>query len=340
MITDAIAELIEARVVTGARKSVDCGRGHRFPHGHEECLLTHSAADPAITLRDTRYTHDPVVPASQHQLVAINSATEVDLTGQANTETAAGRYIGAVGGAVRLRAGRRPVWRRPDHCPPGHSPDLRGQHSQPHRGKPQRAGDVSRADTGLIVTEYGIADLRGLTLAQRREQMIAIAHPDHRQVLSPRRRVPRRKAGPTHDHAPGCDRRAASYPLQPMAGACVSYPLRSWTVIKAGNWRRPRSSQTSSTTCHSLSPTPAAETPRIRGAGTALQAWPVTVPGFQIDRRLARRILQAIITAAMMVQTGAADVVLAGGVESMSNVEHYMDLDSALGRPVREPVPL
>jgi acetyl-CoA C-acetyltransferase len=64
------------------------------------------------------------------------------------------------------------------------------------------------------------------------------------------------------------------------------------------------------------------ETPCI-GRWAALQAGlPVSVPGFQIDRRCGGG-LQAVITAAMMVQTGAADVVLAGGVESMSNVEHY-----------------
>jgi acetyl-CoA C-acetyltransferase len=64
------------------------------------------------------------------------------------------------------------------------------------------------------------------------------------------------------------------------------------------------------------------ETPCI-GRWAALQAGlPVSVPGFQLDRRCGGG-LQAIVTAAMMVQTGAADVVLAGGVESMSNVEHY-----------------
>ncbi len=64
------------------------------------------------------------------------------------------------------------------------------------------------------------------------------------------------------------------------------------------------------------------ETPCL-GRWAALQAGlPVGVPGFQIDRRCAGG-LQAVITAAMMVQTGAADVVLAGGAESMSNAEHY-----------------
>src|SRR5580658_741388 len=64
------------------------------------------------------------------------------------------------------------------------------------------------------------------------------------------------------------------------------------------------------------------ETPCV-GRWAALQAGlPVQVPGFQLDRRCGGG-LQAIVTAAMMVQTGAADVVVAGGVESMSNVEHY-----------------
>src|SRR5215469_12616763 len=64
------------------------------------------------------------------------------------------------------------------------------------------------------------------------------------------------------------------------------------------------------------------ETPCI-GRWAALQAGlPVSVPGIQLDRRCGGG-LQAVVTAAMMVQTGAADVVLAGGVESMSRVEHY-----------------
>ena len=75
------------------------------------------------------------------------------------------------------------------------------------------------------------------------------------------------------------------------------------------------------------------ETPCI-GRWAALHAGlPISVPGLQIDRRCGGG-LQAVITAAMMVATGAADVVLAGGVESMSNIEHYTT-SVALGRPVR-----
>ena len=190
MITDAIAELIEAGVVTGARKSTDRGQvvtGFLMGTGR---LIRLAAADNTITLRDTRYTHDPAVLAAQAKLVAINSALEVDLTGQANTEVAAGRYVGAVGGAVDFARGAA---RSPGGVPiialPATVGGARGsgaRYTGPSRIVARLSGPatVGRADTGIIVTEYGIADLRGLTLAQRRERMLAIAHPEHRQALA------------------------------------------------------------------------------------------------------------------------------------------------------------
>jgi acyl-CoA hydrolase len=184
MITDAIAELIEAGVVTGARKSADRGLVVTgFLMGTQK-LIRLAAADPAITLRDTRYTHDPAVLAAHAQLVAINSATEVDLTGQANTETAGGQYVGAVGGAVDFARGAA---RSPGGVPIIALPSTAGAAS--HKGVSRIVARLSgpttlaRADTGIVVTEYGIADLRGLTLAQRRERMLMIAHPDHRHEL-------------------------------------------------------------------------------------------------------------------------------------------------------------
>jgi acyl-CoA hydrolase len=185
MITDAVAELIEAGVVTGARKNVDRGLVVAGFLMGSAPLLRLAATDRAIALRDTRYTHDLTVLAAQRQLVAINSATEVDLTGQANTETAAGRYVGAVGGSLdfargaALSPGGIPVLALPSTAV---SPD--GQRVS--RIVTRLGGPVtlSRADAGVIVTEYGVADLRGLTLAQRRERMLAIAHPDHRQALA------------------------------------------------------------------------------------------------------------------------------------------------------------
>ena len=180
LITDAVAELIEAGVVTGACKSVDRGLVVTgFLIGTQR-LVKLAAASSAITLRDTRYTHDPAVLATQTKLTAINSATEVDLTGQVNAETAGGQYVGAVGGAADFA---RAAARSPGGVPIIALPSTAGAAS---RIVAQLSGPVTlaRADTGVIVTEYGVADLRGLTLAQRRERMIAIAHPDHRNALA------------------------------------------------------------------------------------------------------------------------------------------------------------
>jgi acyl-CoA hydrolase len=193
MITDGIAGLIEAGVVTGARKSLDRGLVVTGFLMGTRTLIARAAVDKSIQLRDTRYTHDHAVLAAQHALVAINSAVEVDLTGQANIEVAAGRYVGGIGGAADfLRGAARsaggvpvialPSTTGPSTTGPATGPATAGGAS---RVVARLSGPVglARADAGVIVTEYGVADLRGLSLARRREAMIAIAHPGHRADL-------------------------------------------------------------------------------------------------------------------------------------------------------------
>jgi len=179
MITDGIAELIEAGVVTGARKSTDRGLVVTGLLLGTKTLIARAAVDKSIRLRDTRYTHDHAVLAAQHALVAVNSAVEVDLTGQANVEVAAGRYVGGIGGAADFLRG---ATRSEGGLPVLALPSTAGAASRIVARLSGPAG-LSRADAGLIVTEYGVADLRGLSLARRRERMIAIAHPDHREAL-------------------------------------------------------------------------------------------------------------------------------------------------------------
>jgi acyl-CoA hydrolase len=179
VITDAVADLIEAGVVTGARKSVDPGTVITGFLMGSRALVELAARDRSIQLRDTRYTHDPAVLAAQRQLVAINSATEVDLTGQVNSETAASRYVGAVGGATDFLRGAA---RSEGGVPVIALPSTAGSASR-IVARLSGPASQSRADAGVIVTEYGIADLRGLTLSQRQERMLAIAHPEHRAAL-------------------------------------------------------------------------------------------------------------------------------------------------------------
>lgn len=176
---DAVMGLMEAGVVNNARKGRDPGasiagvlmgsiRLHRFAHHN-----------PALQMRGTEYTHHPEVLASLSRFVAINSAVEVDLTGQVNAEIAAGSYVGAVGGAVDFLRGAQ---RSRGGVPVVALPSTAGAHS---RIVATLSGPVStpRCDAGVFVTEYGVADLRGLPLAARMRRMLDIAHPSHRARL-------------------------------------------------------------------------------------------------------------------------------------------------------------
>jgi acyl-CoA hydrolase len=195
-IGDGVVALTDAGVITNARKTIDhrvsvagvlmgSGKLHRFAH-----------RNPGLQLRATHYTHDAAVLASIERFVAINSAIEVDLTGQINAEVAGGVYVGAVGGAPDfLRAAHRSAGGLPIVA----LPSTAGQHS---RVVAKLSGPVttSRGDAGLIVTEYGVADLRGLPLSARIERMLGIAHPEHREQLAREARATSRRgaaASPT-----------------------------------------------------------------------------------------------------------------------------------------------
>lgn len=179
VLNDTAAELMETGVITNARKNLDRGRSVAgFLMGTRR-LFRFVDGNPAVELRETGYTHDPDVLAAHDRFVAINSALEVDLTGQVNAEAAGGDYVGAVGGAVDFLRGAA---RSRGGVPIVALPSTAGQAS---RIVAELAGPVStaRSDAGFVVTEFGVADLRGQSLRVRRERLLAIAHPDHRSAL-------------------------------------------------------------------------------------------------------------------------------------------------------------
>jgi acyl-CoA hydrolase len=179
LLNDAAADLMAAGVITNEHKSIDRGRAVTgFLMGSRR-LFDHVDRNPGVELRDTGHTHDPAVLAGQERLVAINSAIEVDLSGQINAEVARGDYVGAVGGAVDFLRGAA---RSPGGLPIVALPSTAGEHS---RIVANLSGPVStaRSDAGIVVSEFGVADLRGAPLSVRRERMLAIAHPDHRDSL-------------------------------------------------------------------------------------------------------------------------------------------------------------
>ncbi|MGV3572549.1 MAG: acetyl-CoA hydrolase/transferase family protein [Ramlibacter sp.] len=178
---DAAASLVRAGVITNAHKTIDAGvcvAGVLMGTRELNALVDRN---PALQLREVRYIHALRTLAAIDNLVTINSAIEVDLTGQVNTEVADGVYVGAVGGAVDFIRGAgaakngRPIVALPSRTAGKGIPRIVARLGGP-------AG-AARSDAAIIVTEQGIADLRGLTLRQRVERMVAVAHPQDRDAL-------------------------------------------------------------------------------------------------------------------------------------------------------------
>jgi acyl-CoA hydrolase len=149
-IGDGVADLMQC----GAVRETDCAMliGSRK-------LFDFARENPRIRLRSSEYTHGAEVLGGLEQFVAINSAIEVDLRGQVNSEVANGSYIGAIGGA----------------------PDFIGAASTSlvlvpaARLVASLSGPVSTSDAGVVVTEFGAADLRGCDEAERARRLRAVA---------------------------------------------------------------------------------------------------------------------------------------------------------------------
>ena len=176
---DALVTLAEAGALTNARKPIDTGISIAALLVGSARLSAFAQRNPALQLRGCDYTHGADVLRRIDRLVALNSAIEVDLSGQVNAEVAAGQYVGAVGGApdflraAGLSRGGLPIIALPSTAGPR------------SRIVAQLSGPVTtpRCDAGLFVTEHGVADLRGLSLKARRARMIDIAAPEHREAL-------------------------------------------------------------------------------------------------------------------------------------------------------------
>ena len=183
MFTDAVVDLVEAGVVTGARKERNRGKiVTAFLMGTQR-LYDFVDDNPMVEMRSVDFTNDTHVIRSFSRMTAINSAIEVDLTGQVVADS-----IGH-----RLYSGRR----RPDGLHPRRGPGRRraGRSSRcrrrrqagPVRGsrRPSPGAGVvtTRAHVRTVVTEYGVAELFGRSVRERARALIAIAHPDHRDQL-------------------------------------------------------------------------------------------------------------------------------------------------------------
>lgn len=180
LFTREIAELIDAGVVTNAHKRIDPGVSVAGLIAGDMELMRWADGMSSLQLRPSRYTHSIATLAAHERFVAINSAIEIDLTGQVNAEIAGGRYVGAVGGSANFARGAAAskggvaIIALPSTA----------------RGRSRIVGALSgpvttaRSDVAFVVTEYGVADLRDATLSERRQRLLAITHPGHRDAIA------------------------------------------------------------------------------------------------------------------------------------------------------------
>jgi acyl-CoA hydrolase len=178
MISDAVLSLVDKGIITGAGKEIDTGimvTGAAL--GSQQ--LYQRVPDLPVLFRAASYTHAPQVLAQLRSLVAINAAIEVDLSGQIGAEVRAGVYVGAAGGQADFcraasTTGARSIIALRARSATGSTikADLQG-------------GSVTtpRTDVDYVVTEYGVARLRGASLRERATRLVAVAAPEFREDL-------------------------------------------------------------------------------------------------------------------------------------------------------------
>lgn len=182
LFSDGVIDLVDAGVLTNARKTLHPGKIIAgFILGTQR-LYDWVDDNPLIELHPTEYVNDPFVIAQNDRMVAINSAIEIDLTGQVCADSIGPKIYSGVGGQFDFIYGAS---RSRGGIPIIALPSTAKQFSRIVPMLKQGSGVVTtRNHVRYVVTEYGIADLYGKTIRQRARALINVAHPDFRDELS------------------------------------------------------------------------------------------------------------------------------------------------------------
>lgn len=183
MLSDSAIPLIESGVINGCRKSIHRGKiVTGFVLGTRK-LFNFVNDNPAFEFHPNAYTNDPYVISENYKMVAINSALQVDITGQVCADSVGTFFYSGIGGQVDfIRGASRGKDGKPIIAIP--STAKNGTISRIAPMLDPGAGVVtSRGSVHYVVTEYGIAYLHGHTIRQRAEALIEIAHPKFRDEL-------------------------------------------------------------------------------------------------------------------------------------------------------------
>ena len=183
MLSDGVIDLVESGVINGSRKNIHNGKiVVSFVLGTRR-LYDFVDNNPMCEFHPSEFINDPFRIAQNDRVVAINSALQVDLTGQVCADSLGTYFYSGIGGQVDfIRGASRSHQGRPIIALP--STASGGKVSRITPTLTPGAGVVtSRGDVHYVVTEYGIADLHGKTIRERAMALIHIAHPDHREQL-------------------------------------------------------------------------------------------------------------------------------------------------------------
>jgi len=183
MFTDAVVDLVEQGVVTGARKELDAGRiVAAFVIGSPR-LYRYIDDNPLVSLRPVDYTNDPGRIRRFRRMVAVNSAVEIDLTGQVCADSIGDHVLSGVGGQIDFLRGAamaeegRAIIAMPSTARGGTVSRI------VPRLRPGAGVVTTRAHVHTVVTEHGVAQLHGRSLSERARALVAIADPRHRDEL-------------------------------------------------------------------------------------------------------------------------------------------------------------
>lgn len=182
MFSDGVLPLIENGVVTGEDKEVKTGKLVTcFAVGSQK-LYDFVDDNPLVHFKEAGYTNDTAIIRKNPKVTAINSAIEIDITGQVCADTIGSRQYSGVGGQMdfirgaSLSKGGKPIFAMPSVTAKGISkitPYLK-----------QGAGvTTTRAHVHYVATEFGVVDLFGKNLKDRSKALISISHPDHQEQL-------------------------------------------------------------------------------------------------------------------------------------------------------------
>ena len=183
MISDGVVDLVNLGVINNKKKNLNRGKSIvSFLMGNKK-LYDYIHNNPEVELHPVDYVNNPVVIAQNDNMISINSAIQVDLMGQVNSESIKGKQFSGTGGQVdfvrgaTMSKGGKSIIALP-------STAAKGTISKIVMNLDEGAVvTTGRNDVDYVVTEYGIAHLKGKTLRERAKLLISIAHPDFRNQL-------------------------------------------------------------------------------------------------------------------------------------------------------------